>query len=98
MRKLSFGLTLVLVMALLLAACGGGAPAAAPAEGGATDAGAAADVSAPAAEPTPVVNNFGQCSDPLILWHGLTGSDGAVFAELLQQFVDANPDLCLNSE
>lgn len=98
MRKFSFGLTLVLVMALLLAACGGGAPAAAPSEGGAAGASAAADASAPAAEPTPVVNNFGQCSDPLILWHGLTGSDGAVFAELLQQFVDANPDLCLNSE
>ena len=98
MRKFSFGLTLVLVMALWLAACGGGAPAAAPSEGGATDAGAAVDASAPAPEPTPVVNNFGECSDPLVLWHGLTGSDGAVFAERLQQFVDANPDLCLNSE
>ena len=53
---------------------------------------------APAAEPTPVINNFGECEDPLVLWHGLTGSDGAVFAELLQQFSEANPDVCLNSE
>ncbi|GIK72997.1 MAG: ABC transporter substrate-binding protein [Chloroflexota bacterium] len=97
MRKLSLSLAMLVVMAMLLAACGGGA---APADtGAAPDAAADAPVAeAPAAEPTPVINNFGQCDDPLILWHGLTGSDGAVFAELLQQFSDANPDVCLNSE
>ena len=50
------------------------------------------------ADPTPVINNFGECDDPLILWHGLTGTDGAVFANMLQQFAEANPDVCLNSE
>lgn len=100
MRKLSVGLTLLMVLAMLISACGGAAPAA-PADTGAADT-AAADAApvaeAPAAEPTPVVNNFGECDDPLVLWHGLTGSDGAVFAELLKQFTDANPDVCLNSE
>lgn len=93
MRKLSLGLTLLMVLAMLLSACGGGAAPAA--EAPAAEAPAA---EAPAAEPTPVVNNFGECDDPLVLWHGLTGSDGAVFAELLQQFSEANPDVCLNSE
>ncbi|MBP7963733.1 MAG: extracellular solute-binding protein [Caldilineaceae bacterium] len=103
MRKFSFGLTLLLVLALVLSACGGAAPAA-PA---AVDSSAAADTAAveptvdpnaPTPVPTPVINNFGECADPLILWHGLTGSDGAVFAELLQQYSAANPDTCLNSE
>jgi ABC-type glycerol-3-phosphate transport system substrate-binding protein len=44
------------------------------------------------------VNAFGDCSDPLILWHGLTGTDGAVFATLLEQFSKENPDVCLRSE
>ena len=100
MRKLSFGLVLFMVMALLLSACGGAAPAATTDTGAADTAAAdtAAVAEAPAAEPTAVINNFGECDDPLILWHGLTGSDGAVFAELLKQFSDANPDVCLNSE
>ncbi len=100
MRKLTFGLTLLMVLALLLSACGGAAPAA-PADTGAADTAAAdatVDPNAPTPVPTPVVNNFGECDDPLILWHGLTGTDGAVFAELLQQFSEANPDVCLNSE
>ncbi len=95
MRKFLFVVTLLMVMAMALTACGG-----APADTGAADAPAdtAAVAADPAAEPTPVINNFGECDDPLILWHGLTGSDGAVFAELLQQFSEANPDVCLNSE
>ncbi len=99
MRKLSFGLTLLMVLAMLISACGAAAPAA-PADAPAADTEAAAEapVAEVAAEPTPVVNNFGECEDPLILWHGLTGADGAVFAELLQQFSEANPDFCLNSE
>ena len=99
MRKLSFGLTLLMVLMMLLSACGAAAPAAPAAEEAAAEAPAAeAPAAEVAAEPTPVVNNFGECEDPLILWHGLTGADGAVFAELLQQFSEANPDICLNSE
>jgi ABC-type glycerol-3-phosphate transport system substrate-binding protein len=52
----------------------------------------------PNAEPTPVVNALGDCADPLTLWHGLTGTDGAVFAVMLEDFVEANPDVCLNAE
>jgi len=52
----------------------------------------------PDAEPTAVVNAFGDCDDPLILWHGLTGTDGAVFAVMLENFAKENPDICLNSE
>jgi ABC-type glycerol-3-phosphate transport system substrate-binding protein len=32
------------------------------------------------------------------LWHGLTGSDGAVFAEMLQQYAEANPEACFESQ
>lgn len=99
MRKVFWTLPLLLALALLVGACGGAAAPAAPADAGEPAAEAAAEeAAAPAAEPTPVVNNFGECEDPLVLWHGLTGSDGAVFAELLQQFSEANPELCLNSE
>ena len=101
MRKISILLGVLVVMALMLSACGG---AAAPAtEGGAPAADTAAeapaaDPNAPTPEPTPVVNAFGQCDDPLRLWHGLTGSDGAVFAEMLQQFATDTPDLCFESQ
>lgn len=101
MRKMSILLGVLVVMALMLSACGG---AAAPAtEGGAPAADTAAeapaaDPNAPTPEPTPVVNAFGQCDDPMRLWHGLTGSDGAVFAEMLQQFAADNPDVCFESQ
>ncbi len=110
MRRLSVGITLLMVLALLLSACGGAAvpaaPAApaegeaAPAEGEAAPAEgeAAVDPSAPTPEPTPVVSAFGQCDDPMRFWHGLTGADGAVFAEMLQQYAEANPDACLESQ
>jgi len=98
MRKLSLGLTLLMVLAMLISACGGASAPAAEAPAADAPAAEAPAADAPAAEPTAVVNNFGECEDPLVLWHGLTGSDGAVFAELLQQFSEANPDICLNSE
>jgi ABC-type glycerol-3-phosphate transport system substrate-binding protein len=88
MKKLLLSLTLLTVMALVLSACG------------ATEAAGATEVpmADPNAEPTPIVNAFGTCDDPLILWHGLTGTDGAVFATLLEQFSKDNPDICLHSE
>jgi len=114
MRKLSLPLVLLMVMALLLSACGGAAPASAPADTGAAESQAPAadteatgaetaeeptvDPNAPTPEPTPVVNVFGDCSKPFRLWHGLTGTDGAVFAEMLQQYAAANPDACLESQ
>jgi ABC-type glycerol-3-phosphate transport system substrate-binding protein len=101
MKKLFSVLSVLMVVAMLLAAC---APAAAPTEKAAeqpaqaaepTEAPAAAEV---AAEPTAVVNAFGTCDRPLKMMHGLTGTDGAVFATLLEQFVKENPDVCLQSE
>jgi multiple sugar transport system substrate-binding protein len=83
------------------------APAAAPAaaEPAATQPPAAApaveptvDPNLPTPEPTPVVNTFGKCDDPTTLWHGLTGTDGAVFAEMLQQYAKANPEACFESQ
>jgi hypothetical protein len=129
MYKRSLALTLMMVMVLLLSACGGAAPAPttapaepaatepapaepaaaepAPAEPTATEPAAAepapaepaaeptaeptVDPNLPTPEPTPVVNKMGTCDDPMMLWHGLTGSDGAVFAEMLQQYAEANP-------
>lgn len=98
MRKLSLGLTLLMVLTMLLSACGGATAPAGDAPAAEAPVAEEAAAEEPAAEPTAVVNNFGECEDPLVLWHGLTGSDGAVFAELLQQFSEANPDFCLNSE
>ena len=106
MRKLSSVFALLVVAAMLLSACAGAAPAATDtgAAAPAADAGAAApaeatvDANAPTPEPTPVVNAFGQCDDPMRLWHGLTGSDGAVFAEMLQQYAKANPEACFESQ
>jgi ABC-type glycerol-3-phosphate transport system substrate-binding protein len=99
MRKLYLGLSVLMVLAMLISACGAAAPAA-PAAGTAPDAAAeaAVDPSAPTPEPTPVVNVFGDCDDPMKLWHGLTGSDGAVFAEMLQQYAAANPEACFESQ
>ena len=101
--------SLLVVLALVLSACGSAATPAepsaatsAPQSSEATEAPAASeptvDPNAPAPEPTPIVNAFGTCDDPLILWHGLTGTDGAVFATLLEQFAKENPDVCLQSE
>jgi ABC-type glycerol-3-phosphate transport system substrate-binding protein len=103
MRKLSSVLALLMVVAMLVSACAGAAPAAPAADAGAAPAADAAaeatvDPNAPTPVPTPVVNAFGTCDDPLVLWHGLTGTDGAVFATLLEQFAAANPDVCVASE
>lgn len=101
MRKFYLVLGLLLVAALALSACGGTtAPAAPAAEEPAGEAAAEAtvDPNAPTPEPTPVVNAFGECDDPMRIWHGLTGSDGAVFAEMLLQFAEANPDVCFESQ
>lgn len=68
-----------------------------PAAAAATEA-PTANPNAPTPEPTPVVNAFGTCDKPFRLWHGLTGSDGAVFAEMLAQYAKANPDACIESQ
>lgn len=106
MKKIMFVLSLLAVMALMLSACGSPAPEEAPAaveEAAEEVAEEVADepaevVEDPNAEPTPIVNAFGDCDDPLILWHGLTGTDGAVFAVMLEQFTEAHPEVCLQSE
>jgi ABC-type glycerol-3-phosphate transport system substrate-binding protein len=96
-------------MMLFISACTGVAPAAVPAQEGAAPAEeaaaeepaaeeAAADANEPTPVPTPVVNAFGDCDDPLILWHGLTGTDGAVFAQMLEKFAAETPEVCVSSE
>jgi ABC-type glycerol-3-phosphate transport system substrate-binding protein len=104
-KKLWLSLSLLVIMTMVLSACGSATTDVPAADAPVTDA-PAADVpatdapvvDAPAAEPTPIVNAFGTCDDPLILWHGLTGTDGAVFAVLLEKFVADNPGVCLRSE
>lgn len=111
MRKYLLSLLVLLGLMLLLAACGGEATtddttsstddsSADVADTGevTTTEEEAVDPNAPTPEPTPIVNAFGECDDPLILWHGLTGTDGAVFAVMLENFVKENPDICLSSE
>lgn len=104
MRKLLSVVSLLVILSMLLAACGGGgaapaAPAAPAAEAPAAEAPAA---EAPAEEATSTdeaaVTTFGECKDPLVLWSGLSGSDGAVFANLLSAFSESHPDICLSNE
>src|SRR5690349_4399046 len=91
-NQLLLSLTLLMVMALRLSACGGAPAATEGPDTGATEPAATEPpAGGPTLEPTPIVNAFGECSDPLILWHGLTGTDGAVFAVLLEKFVTDNP-------
>lgn len=109
MRRLLLVIALLMVMALL-GACGSGGTADPEATVAATEEGDSSpnenetaeeptvDPNLPTPEPTPVVNAFGDCDDPLVLWHGLTGSDGAVFATMLEQFAAANPEVCVSSE
>lgn len=96
MKKLFSGLTLLAIVSLLLSSCVPATPET-PVPG-TTEEAPTVDPNMPTAEPTPVVNAFGTCDDPLVLWHGLTGTDGAVFATLLEQFAKENPDVCLESE
>lgn len=89
----------------VLASC---TPAATPTEApkaAATEAPKAAEPTATeapapaaAAEPTAVVNAFGKCGRPIKMMHGLTGSDGAVFATLLEKMTTENTDICVSSE
>jgi multiple sugar transport system substrate-binding protein len=120
MRRILTVLSLMVILTMLIAACGG-APAApattgttetaaeAPAASEAvtdtaeiTDTAAVTDTEAAAPEPTSVeqaaVTEFGACDDPLVLWSGLSGSDGAVFANLLGQFAEAHPEICISNE
>jgi ABC-type glycerol-3-phosphate transport system substrate-binding protein len=115
MRKFLLILSLLLALSMILGACGGSEPEAAPAEEEAAPAAEAEEevaepaeeeaaeveeevAAAPEAEATPIVNAFGECDDPLILWHGLTGTDGAIFAVMLENFVNEVPGACLSSE
>ena len=66
------------------------APAAAPA------AGAAA--AAPAEAPTPAIGVYGKSDAKVVIWHGLGGADGTVFAQMLQAYATANPDVSVQSE
>lgn len=64
------------------------APAAPAAEQPAAEAPAAEAPAepAPAAEPTPAVSTFGAGGTPTVIWHGLGGADGAVFANMLKEY------------
>ncbi len=96
MKKLFSVLSVLMVMGLLLSACAPAAATTAPTAAAAEEP--TATIAPVAAEPTAVVNAFGTCDRPLKLMHGLTGSDGAVFATLLEQFSKENPDICISSE
>lgn len=114
MRKLLSVVSLLVIFSMLLAACGGAttttttsttdAAAESAAEAPAEEAAEASTEGEAAAEPEPTsednaaVTVFGECDDPLVLWSGLSGSDGAVFANLLGQFSEAHPEICISNE
>jgi len=79
--------------AAVLVACAPAAPAG--------DAPAAADApaaDAPAAEPTVAVGVYGDADAKIVIWHGLGGADGTVFAQMLGQYAEENPDVSVQSE
>lgn len=67
-----------------LAAC---APGGGDAGGGAAEAPVEA-APAEANPDDPVVGEYGGGDDPLVLWHGLGGADGATFAVMLEQYAE----------
>ena len=95
MRRKLTTLLLVLVLGLMLAACGappsqtpavedGSAGEAAPAAEGETEGGDAATEPEPTA--TPIVAEAGTGDIQLIYWNGLTGSDGATRVQMVEAF------------
>lgn len=92
-RQFLIGSAAVSVFAAL-AACAP-APAGAPA---AEAPAAAADAPVADAAPTPAVGVYGESDAKVVIWHGLGGADGAVFAQMLQQYATENPDVSIQSE
>ncbi len=96
-------LTLFLVVALLVAACGAPPtqppPAQEPAAEGAAEA-PAAEAQAPAAEaePTPIVAQAGEGDIQLIYWNGLTGSDGVTMVQMVEAFTQEHPEVSVRVE
>jgi multiple sugar transport system substrate-binding protein len=97
MKKLFSVMSVMMVVALLLGACAPAATTTAPPTAAAVEP-TATTAPVVAVEPTAIVNAFGTCTRPLKLMHGLTGTDGAVFATLLEQFAKENPTICVSSE
>ena len=53
---------------------------------------------APAAAPTVAVGQYGKGDKPIVIWHGLGGADGAVFAKMLASYADQGADFTVRSE
>jgi ABC-type glycerol-3-phosphate transport system substrate-binding protein len=112
MRKVTWTVSLLIVLSLLLAACGAPPtqppPEAAPetqAEEAAPETEEAADTTeaeaeeaAPEAEPTAIVAEAGTGDIQLVYWNGLTGSDGGTMVEMVEAFTEENPDVSVRVE
>lgn len=104
-------LSLMLVLALFLLACG--APPTQPAPAGeepadetaaeeeapaAAEEPAAEEEAAPPPTATPIVAEAGEGATKLIYWNGLTGSDGVTMVEMVEAFTKENPDVSVRVE
>ena len=84
-----------LIAGATLAACApAAAPAAKPAAAPAAEAAKPTEAPkaaapAPAPEPTVAVGEYGK-GTPTVIWHGLGGADGAVFAQMLANYAETN--------
>lgn len=90
-RTSALWLLLLMVLSLGLTAC---APAAVPQEA-ATDASAE---EAAAAEPTAQIEELGTGAIVLDMWDGIGASDGEIMTMLLNQCVEANPDITVKRQ
>ncbi len=88
-----------LIAGATLAACAAPAaapaPAAKPADAAKPAAEAPKPTEAPKAaepkpEPTAAVGEYGSGGTPTVIWHGLGGADGAVFATMLKDYAEKN--------
>lgn len=99
MKRLFAVLSLMLVLAMLVPACG--APPAQPVveepEPTPTPE-EAPPVEEPEPEPTAIVAEAGTGGTELVYWNGLTGSDGVTMVEIVQQFTEENPDVSVRIE
>lgn len=95
MSKKLWLLTLLVLSALIFAACSAPTQPQAPAAEAPAEQ-AAADEPEPTA--TPIVAEFGDGDTQLTYWHLMTGADGVTMQEMVESFVAENPDVAVRIE
>lgn len=104
MKPFKYVFVLMLVVSLLLASCQSAAAptteANAPKEATTAPEEKATEAVAPGEEPTPtpIVGEAGTGDIKLVMWNGLTGSDGVTLVKMMQEYAKTNPNVSIRVE